>query len=74
MVAIKTNLSDNMLKELEQLAKENHRNLSQEISYRLDQAIHYKTHLSDEEIGLFKIISKLHDDELDEINFKESTH
>lgn len=67
MVTITADISSETLQELEQLSKENHRELNREVAYRLDQAIRYKTHLSDDDVGLFKVLSRLYEvDEGDE--------
>jgi hypothetical protein len=42
-------------------ARENFREMSQEILYRLNQALKMERHISENEIGLFKVLSRLHE-------------
>ncbi len=57
MLTITSEVSNETFESLQKLAKENYRDLNQEIAYRLNQAIRYKKYLSDEYEGLFKVLS-----------------
>lgn len=60
---IEVSMSDHMYRDIEFLAKENMRSLKQEITYRLDQGMKMKKHLSENDTGILKLISSLYDRE-----------
>ncbi len=68
MTTYTIDLPDAMQECLISKSRENFRELSQEILYRLNQALKMDRHISENEIGLFKILSEIRDKHTEEEN------
>jgi hypothetical protein len=60
MIPITINFSKDHYDTLQRLSKEHCRTLSQEITYRIDQSLKLKKHVSEDDVGLFKVIAEMY--------------